>query len=354
MTPPYAGAVFVALLLVVLVAELTVLLVIQRLVASLRNARTARRMRRVAPSVHAAVLAEGDVGPLGARLTRGDRPVVREMLLHLALDLGGAERRTIAALYRRLGLLDDELRALEHGRAARRAAAAASLGLVGGAAACPPLIRALEDRRPRVRLAAVRSLGEIGGLAALRALVPRLGDADGAVGQCACAVLAESGGPELAPDVLAFARATASADGRRRALGLIALLEADAYEEISAALASPDGDMRTAATRAAASAGDPRFYARLVGLLGDPNVDVGCQAARGLGRLGSADAIPALAAVLRATRSWWLRLHVAAALDELGGAGRGALRAALGDAQGPVRDCARYVIDGGNAMAAAR
>jgi HEAT repeat protein len=354
MAPSYALVVFVVLVLVVLVLELTAVLVIQRLVASVRAAGTRRRMRHLAPHVHAAVMGDGDVGSLGGRLTRGDRAIVREMLLHLALDLGPVERGTIAMVYERLGLLDQELRDLRHGSVSGRVTAATNLGLLGGSEVLPALVQALDDVRAEVRLAAVRSVGEIGGPVGLRALVLRLGDVDPNVGECAFGFLAETGHPDLAADLIRFVRTTGSAEGRRRVLSLIGSMKADAYEHISDVLGSGDEETRIAAVRAAATLGDPRFYAVLVSLLDDPRLDVGCQAARGLGRLGSAEAVPPLVRVLRETRSWWLRLHAAAALDELGAAGREALNGALEDADARVRDCARYVVEGGNAVAAVR
>jgi HEAT repeat protein len=299
-------------------------------------------------------MGDGDVGSLGGRMTRSDRAIVREMLLHLALDLRTEERGTIAVVYQRLGLLDEELRGLRRGSVSGRATAASNLGLLSASEALPALVQALDDPRAEVRLAAVRSMGEIGGLVALRALVPRLGDIDPAVGQCAYGVLAESGHPDLAADLITLGHTTGSAEGRRRALHLIGSLKADAYEDISTALGAQDDETRIVAVRAAATIGDPRFYASLVSLLDDPRLEVGCQAARGLGRLGSAEAVRPLVKVLRDTRSWWLRLHAAAALDELGAAGREALNGALGDADIEVRDCARYVVEGGNAVTAVR
>lgn len=354
MTPSYPLVVFVVLLLVVLALELTALLVIQRLVASFRAARARRRRQHLAPHVHAAVMGDGDVGSLGGRMTRSDRAIVREMLLHLALDLGAGERGTIAVVYQRLGLLDEELRGLQRGSVAGRVTAATNLGLLSGSKALPALVKALEDVRAEVRLAAVRSVGEIGGPVALRALVLRLGDIDPNVGECAYGVLAETGHPDLAADLIRFVRTTGSAEGRRRVLHLIGSMKADAYEHISDVLGSGDDETRIAAVRAAATIGDPRFYAVLVSLLDDSRLDVRCEAARGLGRLGSAEAVRPLVKVLHETRSWWLRLHAGAALEELGAAGREALHGALGDADARVRDCAQYVVAGGNAVAVVR
>jgi HEAT repeat protein len=131
-------------------------------------------------------------------------------------------------------------------------------------------------------------------------------------------------------------------------------MKAEAYEHIADVLATGDDDARFAAVRAAATLADSRFYAVLVSLLEGPRLDMGCEAARGLGRIGSVEAVPPLVKVLRETRSWWLRLHAAAALDELGAAGREALQGALGGTNAEARDCARYVLAGGNAVAAVR
>jgi HEAT repeat protein len=62
-------------------------------------------------------------------------------------------------------------------------------------------------------------------------------------------------------------------------------------------------------------------------MLKDDDWRVRAQAARGLGALGAAAAIPELSEALL-DRAWWVRFRAALALAQLGEAGRRALRAA--------------------------
>jgi HEAT repeat protein len=71
----------------------------------------------------------------------------------------------------------------------------------------------------------------------------------------------------------------------------------------------------------------PEAAKTLVMLLTDSDFSVRALAARGLGQLGSATVVPALAPLL-ADRVWQVRLRAALSLAQLGERGRAALRAA--------------------------
>src|SRR5262249_26134783 len=157
--PAYSLVLGIVAAMCALIALLVLLLVVQRVVASIASAHVRGRETALTPFVLRALESPAAVPKLRRALRPFDRLVVRTMLLRLALDLRGDESRAIADLYRELGLLDTEIRALGSWRARRRAAAAANLATLRMPRIQRQLIRALDDparpvptpliRRPR-------------------------------------------------------------------------------------------------------------------------------------------------------------------------------------------------------------
>ncbi len=339
----------VALLVLALLAF--ALLVLERALSALAARRARRREAALTPLVHRALADRAAARDLARALGRGDRPVLRTMLLKLALDLRGEETRTIGLLYRGLGLLDAELARLRRGSRRRRIEAAANLGTLRSPTALPALVRALDDRDTGVRTAAVRAVGEVGGAKALTALVGMLGDPSRAVARRAEEILAEKG-REIAGEIVAYLRETDQPAGRQAAVELLGWLRApEAAPPLLALVGDPNDELRIRAVKAAAAIGDPRFLEPFHALLADPRWEVRCQAAKGLGLLGSPESIPRLRAAL-ADPVWWVRYHAAAALAELGPAGVAALEDALTDARPAAREMARHSLARQSAAAA--
>jgi HEAT repeat protein len=341
--PAYSLVLVVVASMSAVIGLVFALMIAQRVLASLVSGYARRRERVLTPWIHRALDDPDAIPPLRRVLRPLDRLVVRTMLLRLALDLRGEEARAIADLYRELGLLDDELRALSAWRAGRRAAAAANLATLRMPRIQRHLVRALEDPERRVRIALIRALGEIGDRQALVELIPRLGEKSPLVVRQVEQVLVERG-REVVAEIVAFAATTPKLRGRRAAVEVLGLLRAPAAADLLLELVrADDRELRIRSVKAAAAIGDPRFLDHFHELLADPVWEVRCQAAKGLGALGSPTSVGRLHAAL-ADPHWWVRFYAAVALAEVGDPGYKALEAAAEDPEPMVRDMARYLI----------
>jgi HEAT repeat protein len=330
---------------------LALFLLIERSAAALRSRRTSRREPILSRLLFQAIQSS----PLDARafrrLGRFDRKLVRSILLGLALDLRGDTGEAIAALYRELGFLKQDLARLRSGRPTRRANAAADLGLIHSAETIPGLLRALQDSDVRVRQAAVWAIGQVGTPASLASLVGLLGDRSLVVSHRVQEVLAERG-REVADSILRYAETTSSRAGRLAAVQLIGWLRITTGADLLlSGMKDLDPEVRVKSVKAAAAVGDPRFLETFHSRLEDVRWEVRCQAAKGLSLFGGAASVPRLAAALR-DHHWWVRFYAATALAEVGPAGEEALSSALRDPEPSVQEMARYLLQRGDAVPA--
>jgi len=341
--PAYSLVLIVVASMGAIIGLVFVLMIAQRVLSSIVSGYARQRERVLTPWL-LRTLEDPDSLPRLRRVLRPfDRLVVRAVLLRLALDLRGEESRAIADLYRELGLLDDELRALSAWRAGRRAAAAANLATLRMPRIQRQLVRALDDPERRVRIALIRALGEVGDRQALLALIPRLGERSPVVVRQVEQVMVDRG-REVVPEIVVYAAATTKRRGRRAAVEVLGLLRAPAAADLLLGLVrDPDRELRIRSVKAAAAIGDPRFLEAFHELLADPVWEVRCQAAKGLGTLGSPTSVELLRTAL-ADEHWWVRFYSAVALAELGDAGHAALEDATDDAEPTVRDMARYLL----------
>jgi HEAT repeat protein len=349
--PAYSLVLWVVAAMAGLVVTIFLLMMLQRVVASLITAHVKRREAFLSPLLFRALDSGDELPRLRRALGVFDRLVLRRMLLQLALDLRGDESRAIAALYRELGLFDDELRALRGWRARRRAAAAANLATLRMPRTQRELLRRLNDPDRSVRIALIRAIGEIGDRQAIVILVRRLGERSPTVVRQVEQVLIERG-REVVPEIVAFAQTTRKLRARRAAVEVLGFLRTPLAADLLLELVrNPDRELRTRAVKAAAAIGDPRFLDPFHELLDDPIWTVRCQAAKGLGALGSASSVPLLRHALTDDH-WWVRFYAAVALAELGEAGHAALQSAVADPEPTVRDMARYLIERGPTLPA--
>jgi HEAT repeat protein len=329
-----------------LIGLVFVLMIVQRVVTSVVSGYAQRRERVLTPWILRALESPDALTPLRGVLRPFDRIVVRRLLLRLALDLRGEESHAIAELYRELGLLDDELRALSAWRIGRRAAAASNLATLRMPRVQRHLVRALDDPDRTVRVALIRAIGEVGDRPALVALIRRLGDRSPTVARQVEQVLIERG-REVVPQIVAYAESSRKMRGRRAAVEVLGLLRAPLAADLLLELVRhSDRELRLQAVKAAAAIGDPRFLPAFHELVADQSWRVRCQAAKGLGTLGSPTSVAYLRTAL-ADGHWWVRFYAAVALAELGQAGHTALQAAVGDPEPTVRDMARYLVERG-------
>jgi HEAT repeat protein len=321
---------------------------VERAVSSFQERRAGRKEALLTKLVYRVIQGELCIAEVAA-LSRLERRVVRGILLRLAPDLRGESSVGIADLYRRLGLLQADLRRLRSRRALTRASAAADLGLVRAAEALPALTKALDDPDVRVRQTTVWALGQAGGPDTLAALVPVLGDSEVTVARRAQEVLAERG-QEVKDAILTFVGKSTSRPGRLAAIELLGWLRISGGAELLLGfMGDLDPEVRVKSVKAAAAVGDPRFMGVFHRLLNDPRWEVRCQAAKGLTVFGSPDSVPFLEKSLRDPH-WWVRFYVATALSEAGPRGEEILQQALCDPDPPVRDMARYLLERGSAV----
>ena len=342
---PYEGVLAFVLALAVAVGLLFCLLIAQREVMTVLGAYTRRRETALTPLIHHALSDPASVLALRLALRRGDGRIVREILLHLALDLRGEEAARITRLFRDLGLLDVETARLRSRLLSRRVAAAATLGVLRVPGTFGALLPALADRHPQARIAAVRALGDLGTREALAAFIPSLGDPSINVSRQAQDILAERG-QKVAREIRGYLRSpAANRRGRLAAVELLGWHKApEAARQLLDLMADADPEMRVKAVKAAALIGDPRFLEAFHGLTADPSWEVRCHAARGLGLLGSPQSVGCLRPLL-ADRHWWVRYHAAVALAELGAEGKTALEEAQTGPDTRAHEMARYILE---------
>jgi HEAT repeat protein len=333
------------------IVVLTVLLVMQRVLAALGTASDRRREALLTRLVYRGMHAGAENSPERDMLWRLNRRRVRGILLRLALDLRGESGDAIAGLYGHLGFLQADLKHVRSRWASVRANAVADLGLVRSEAALPALLERLDDPDDRVRQTAVWAVGQLAGPETLSALVRLLGDPDRIVARRAEEVLAERG-REAKDAIVTYARKTSTRPGRVAAIELIGWLRiVEGVDLLLEFMNDLDFEVRVKAVKAASAIGDPRFIPALNQRLTDSRWEVRCQAAKGLSLFGSPDSVSRLEVAMR-DEHWWVRFYAATALAEAGPAGGDALLTAMLDPRPDVRTMARYLLERGQAVPA--
>ena len=222
----------------------------------------------------------------------------------------------------------DDLAASPHwwrrAEAARRSGEIARLGDRG------LLRQLLDDPHPAVQSAATSSLSPLVDASTVGSLLDRLPERPMAVRLQQMRLLHEA--VALATPAL-LQRLTADASPRRLK-SWIALVERIRSPELFARVATlhshPDPLIRLSVARALKRHADPEADEVLLIALHDHDWRVRAVAARSLGTLGNALAVPRLAAGMRDVR-WWVRFRCGLALAQLGDQGRAALEAARRD-----------------------
>jgi HEAT repeat protein len=272
--------------------------------------------------------------------------VLRAVALDALMELRGAERARVTTLLERLGYVDEAMAALRARRRSARRSAAELLALAGSDAAVPALTTSLADRNPIVRGTCARALAEIGdedGVAAILDVVER--DAVTAPGAAAATVLTlgarrpSAVGELLGPDVEPKLRAVAAAVAGELRL-------AEHMPLLRTCLGAAEDEVAARAARGLGLIGDADAVPQLVELLGeeDRTPFVRTAAATALGAIGDAAAVPALERELQ-SHHWGLRASAADALTLLGDSGSAALRRAARSARDDVRAQVRAVLE---------
>jgi HEAT repeat protein len=244
-------------------SALLVVLALRRVKLAAETRRHERTAARLRPLVLAFV--DGDA-ELPDELTEYEREVVADVLGGYGRLVRGPSRARITAYFEEHGLVEHELAALAHHRAAwRRAAAAYRLGDIGSEAAAAGLIAALDDESRDVRTAAARSLGKLA--------------APDAVGPLLTAYVRDS----VPTAVVGW---------------VLIQIGAPALPRLRHALDADEPAHRAAATMMVGLIGDAGDGARVEHGLRDTSFEVRAEAARALGRLGGARSVHELVMAL--------------------------------------------------------
>lgn len=226
----------------------------------------------------------------------------------LRRDVGAQREAAVAALVR-LGeaAVPALVHALDGGDWEQRALAVDALGRLGDAAAIPALVGILSDEDDDLRARATSALGQIGGISALPGLVSALGDRDGVVRWWAAEALGRSGNPAAVPALLDALRAPHEDMGTRLAIiGALARLgDAEAVPGLLALLRNEYLVLREAAARALGQIGDAAAVVGLEEALYDEQPAVREAALEALARLDTPQAREAVEQYQRGESGDW-------------------------------------------------
>ncbi len=306
-------------LVLVLIALLAVLvLVLRRLLAELRRERLTRR-REVARRLILGRLRGSEEVPDPRELADLPTEFLIELVDELAQMVRGEGRTRLAALGRRLGLVDRLLADLRSWRPGRRQEAARRLALYGDRRVVPALREALDDPAPAVRVAAATALLGRDGTAeeplrharrdpafskpAAFAFWLRLAEllpdrfeelfAEPCPAARRTVMLKAAGAAGLARLVPRIAADTVAADPAIRRAATLALLDLKhplAFDALSRLLADPDPRLRAEAAIAVGRRRLPALLGALRDRLEDPDPTVRFRAEEAILRLGGAPA----------------------------------------------------------------
>jgi HEAT repeat protein/cyclophilin family peptidyl-prolyl cis-trans isomerase len=211
-------------------------------------------------------------------------------LINLLSDSEARLRRRAALAVGRVGLLDGVeplVSTLADPDPEVRHMAAFGLGLIGDRSAVPPLVAALDDISPIVQGGAAEALGLIGDASAAEP-----------IGRLAAGIV-ESGALAEPPAADVDARRDVPASAFR--LALYALVRLKAYEPLAAAVLDPSGQPRVRwwpVAYALQRIEDRRALGALLTLAREPDPYTRAFAAKGLGGLKDATAVPTLIELL--------------------------------------------------------
>ena len=314
------GALFLTLLLGAQIIRL-------RMALRRRERREARALVRWRPVLNAAIV--GDMPDALPRLPKADRPHFIKLWVHLQASLRGEAGAALNDVARRLGVQKDARAMLARGPRTERLLATLLLGHLGDRESWHTL-RALADSPDvTLSLSALWALVRIDPHAAAAYLTPLFVERDDWAMSHVAGILKEASAPVAG--VLADLLPSLPAERLPRALRIAEALRIDLPADVlSAALASADIELVTAALRIVAT---PGLRDQVRGLLAHAHWQVRVLAAKALGRIGDRSDVDRLSALL-ADREWWVRYRAAQAIVDLPWLGRAeldALQASLTD-----------------------
>lgn len=293
-----------------------------------QKARRAENFRRTAePLVTSFLARRADAAAAAAALAK-DPDEACALLMDLSERLGPEDSERLRPLASALPMVREAPAGLKSGRWESRLQAAERLGYFGGPDAGPMLLEALADEMLPVRLAAARGLAALGDPSNAEAVLMAF-DLPGDMNQRRVAEILFSFGPRVAPPLARIARNEASIysdnaiSTAARVLGM--LRAADAVPVLTALLGHAEYRVRINAARALGAIGDRSSLPAIAALAADPIWEVRNVAVQALGKMRSASHAPLLTKAL-SDPSWWVRYSAGQALASLGDEGADILR----------------------------
>lgn len=273
-----------------------------------------------------------------------DRVVLFRRCLEVLPGLSEAAGSRVRGALERSGLFAREEAGLRHRDRDRRADACRVLGGMGCAAAISALIGRLKDGDETVRQQAVAALGDLGAVQGIGAIAEAL-DASGGWGSLLAIMALSRMGPTGVPAVGALLAVPASAARTKGLLQVTGQLGATPDPGLVRTLARhADAEVRIEAVRTLGLLPpDAESVNVCLAAMDDPAWPARALAARSLGSLGDARAVPRLEQAM-GDPAYWVRHRAGEALARLGGPGREGLERALGHANPFVRDMATQVL----------
>ena len=280
---------------------------------------------------------------LKRRLFPHDKKYIKELLLQQADQLKGQDRQNMVMVFKKLGYVKGEMRALHSRKWWRRLEATVNLGIMRSQDAVSVLINATKDPVEEVRLAAVKALGELNEPRGLQVLLEAIEKGNRWTGSNVIKVLVGMGSG-IAPEIISRLKSTTNTNARLLYVQICGLLRIDAALGILLGLLQdPDKETRVAVVRALGDIGDILAVPSLMVLLNDKNWEVKAQAAKALGRLGDKHAIRKLKQALT-DENWWVRHNAAYSLCQLGKEGIDALLEASRPGEGAPSTAAMQIL----------
>lgn len=288
-----------------------------------------------------------------ARARRHRPDVLRSCLNAYLIRTAGDYKDNVARLYRTLGLLDGDLRALRSRRWSVRMRTLRRVASVVTPAERAP-IAALAHEGGEVRLLVAQIIGRVGTAADALPLL-QTWSVTSRLSEYPVHVMLSAFGPEGLTALLAHWSALEGRPAIQRILMDAAAKVAPAActALLPSASRHPSLEVRIAAARACGAITGADTFAILLVLARDPTWEVRAQAATALGQHGSVAALDPLAAALGDT-SFWVRQNAATALGRLGATGIARLQHELAHAPDRyARDAAAHVLTELGLLAAA-
>ena len=271
--------------------------------------------------------------------------IAEPLVLEYLRDLTGSSRTRLLEAAQTLGLIEKNLRDLNHYQWARRDLAAMRLGIYGVAETVPELVKRLTDTRMEVRYTAARSLGMIGSPQAIEALIEILDQPDLLDTPRVLEIVQSM--PNMANEPL---RRMLDSPDHNPAAKLLAidlvgdLRDYSMLDLLHQILNSSDKEKVVRAIKAIGKIAAPQSVEEILHLVHDRSWEVRAQAMKAIGLLDIKEGLPMLVEGL-SDRAYWVRRNAADALVMFNEDGYEALRNALESDDEFARDMASYELE---------